>query len=112
MSYCHLCSGGYQHLDYTFGGEYVSGSRSDKNSYSNSTLVGTVSTEPRQVNARMYTLVSTRGTCTQPNNTGVSIVLNTINFFSCLPSLILTLSIFCNTAANCVEAGTQCASHT
>ena len=92
MSYCQLCSGGCQNLDYTFGGKYVSGSRSDKNSYSNSTLAGTVSTEPRRVNARMYTHVSMRGTCTQPNNTGVSIVLNTINLFSCLPSLKFTLS--------------------
>jgi hypothetical protein len=92
MSYCHLCSSGYQNLDYTFGSKYVSGSRSNKNSYSNSTLLGTVSTEPRQVNARMYTHVSTCGTCTQPNNTGVSIVLNTINLFSCLPSLKFTLS--------------------
>ena len=66
MSYCHGCSGGLANVAYTFGGKYKGfGSRGDANSYNNSPLVGTVSTEPRRVNAKMYNHVSSRGTCTQ-----------------------------------------------
>ena len=69
MSYCHLCGGGYANIDYTFGGKYSgTGSRSSIYSYSNSPLAGAVSAEPRQVNAKMWNHVSTRGTCTQPYN--------------------------------------------
>ena len=51
-------------MDYTFGGKYIgSGSRGDINSYTNTDLAGTVSAEPRQVNARMYSHVSSRGSC-------------------------------------------------
>jgi len=75
MSYCHLCSGSYSNLQYTFGGNYSGvGLRSDLNSYSNYPLagLGIVSKEPRQVNAKMWSHVSTRGTCTAPSNAGVS----------------------------------------
>ena len=66
MSYCHLCNGGTTNLAYTFGGKYKGfGSRGDVNSYNNSPLAGTVSTEPRRVNAIMYNHVSSRGICTQ-----------------------------------------------
>jgi hypothetical protein len=71
MSYCHQCSGGYSNIEYTFGGKYSGvGLRSDMNSYSNSPLarLGTVSIEPRRVNAKMWSHVSSRGTCTLPSN--------------------------------------------
>ena len=73
MSYCHLCSGSYANIDYTFGGNYTgTGSRGDINSYYNSNLAGTVSTDPRRVNVKMWEHVSSRGTCTQPYVAGVS----------------------------------------
>ena len=76
MSYCHGCIGGYNNMDYTFGGKYTgTGLRSDINSYVNSPLAGTVSTEPRRVNAKMWSHVSSRGTCTQPYPTGVSTIV-------------------------------------
>jgi len=66
MSYCHGCNGGMANVAYTFGGKYKGfGSRGDVNSYNNSPLVGTVSTEPCRVNARMYNHVLLCGTCTQ-----------------------------------------------
>ncbi len=82
ISYCHQCSGGYSNIGYTFGGKYKgTGLRSDINSYDNSLLAGTVSTEPRRVNVKMWNHVSSRGTCTQPNpTTSVSILLNVIHF--------------------------------
>jgi hypothetical protein len=76
MSYCHLCSGSYSNIEYTFGGKYSgTGLRSDMNSYSNSPLagLGIVSIEPRRVNAKMWSHVSSRGTCTLPSNPGVRI---------------------------------------
>jgi hypothetical protein len=76
MSYCHGCNGGYSNMDYTFGGKYKgTGSRSDINSYDNSPLagLGTISSEPRQVNAKMWAHVSSRA-CTQNFTPGVSIV--------------------------------------
>jgi endoglucanase len=67
MSYCHGCNGGINNVAYTFGGKYKgTGSRSDPNSYNNSPLAGTVSFEPRRVNAKMWAHVSSRGTCLQP----------------------------------------------
>ena len=67
MSYCHACNGGLGNVAYTFGGKYKgTGSRSDPNSYNNAPLAGTVSFEPRRVNAKMWAHVSSRGTCTQP----------------------------------------------
>ena len=61
-------------MDYTFGGKYTgTGVRSDVNSYSNSPLAGTISTEPRRVNAKMWAHVSSR-TCTQNFTPGVSIL--------------------------------------
>jgi len=60
MSYCHICTGGYSNMDYTFGGKYKgTGSRSDINSYDNSPLagLGTISSNPRQVNARPMSLL-------------------------------------------------------
>ena len=67
MSYCDLCPGGIENYAHTFGGKYKgTGSRSDPNSYNNSPLAGTVSFEPRRVNAKMWASVSSRGTCTQP----------------------------------------------
>ena len=63
-------------MDYTFGGKYKgTGSRSDINSYDNSPLagLGTISSEPRQVNAKMWAHVSSR-TCTQNFTPGVSIL--------------------------------------
>ena len=67
MSYCHKCNGGLSNMAYTFGGKYKgTGSRSDPNSYNNSPLAGTVSFDPRRVNAKMWAHVSSRGTCTQP----------------------------------------------
>jgi hypothetical protein len=76
MSYCHQCSGSYSNIEYTFGGKYSgTGLRSDMNSYSNSPLngLGTVSIEPRRVNAKMWSHVSSRGTCTSPSNPGVRV---------------------------------------
>ncbi len=70
MSYCHVCSGGLDNVEYTFGGKYSgSGSRSDVSSYYNTPLAGTVSSEPRRVTAMMNAHVSSRGTCTQPSDT-------------------------------------------
>ena len=81
-------SGGYGNMDYTFGGKYNgSGDRSVISSYINSpSLVGDVSSEPRQVNAKMYSHVSTRGECLsvpvptgptpQPTTPGVSCILS------------------------------------
>lgn len=64
MSYCHLCSGGYNNMMYTFGGKYNgSGSRGTTSSYSNSNLQGTYSIEPRRVNVNMWNHVASRGTC-------------------------------------------------
>jgi len=60
MSYCHICTGGYSNMDYIFGGKYKgTGSRSDINSYDNSPLagLGTISSNPRQVNARPMSLL-------------------------------------------------------
>jgi hypothetical protein len=75
MSYCHQCSGDYSNLEYTFGGKYKgTGLRSDINSYNNSPLAGTVSTEPRQVNAMMWSHVSSRGICTEPYPIGVRLL--------------------------------------
>ena len=94
MSYCHQCSGGYSNIDYTFGGKYKgTGLRSIIHSYDNSPLAGTVSTEPRQVNVKMWTHVSSRGTCTQPNpTTDVSMMLNiSISLF-----IISCKLLFCN----------------
>jgi hypothetical protein len=72
MSYCHYkCRGDFSNLEYTFGGKYSgTGLRSDMNSYSNSPLagLGIVSKEPRRVNAKMWSHVSSRGTCTLPSN--------------------------------------------
>ena len=77
MSYCHGCSGGYSNMAYSFGGTYSGvGFRSDVNSYTNYPLAGTISYEPRRVNARMWSHVSSRGTCTNVPPTGVSILLN------------------------------------
>jgi hypothetical protein len=76
MSYCHQCAGGYSNIEYTFGGKYSGvGLRSNMNSYSNSPLngLGTVSIEPRRVNAKMWSHVSSRGTCTSPSNPGVRV---------------------------------------
>ncbi len=73
MSYCHRCNGGMENVDYTFGGKYSgSGDRSDINSYYNSPLQGSVSFEPRQVNAKMNAHVSSRGTCTLPPSSALS----------------------------------------
>ena len=73
MSYCHICDGGLDNIDYTFGGKYNgSGDRSDVNSYYNSPLAGTVSYEPRRVTAKMNAHVSSRGTCTQPPGTATT----------------------------------------
>ena len=58
MSYCHQCTGGYSNIDYTFGGKYNSGSRGDVNSYTNTALAGSVTTEGRKVNARMWNHVN------------------------------------------------------
>lgn len=70
MSYCHICFGGFDNIDCTFGGKYYgSGDRSDVNSYYTSPLAGTVSSEPRRVTATMNAHVSSRGTCTQPSET-------------------------------------------
>lgn len=82
MSYCHLCDGGYANLAYTFGGKYKGSGliRSDINSYNNSPLAGTVSTEPRQVNAKMWEHVSSRGVCTMPYEVGVSDIFLVIMF--------------------------------
>ncbi|KAL3823124.1 hypothetical protein ACHAXA_006454 [Cyclostephanos tholiformis] len=67
MSYCHLCSGGYANMDYTFGGKYIgSGDRSSIASYTNTPLAGTVTTEARQVNVVMWAHVSSLGVCTMP----------------------------------------------
>ena len=80
MSYCHLCSGNYANMDYTFGGKYKgAGLRIDINSYNNSALAGTVSTEPRRVNVKMWEHVFTRGTCTAPPSVGVSIYFCSIS---------------------------------
>ena len=80
MSYCHGCSGGYNNMDYTFGGKYKgTGLRSDINSYNNSLLAGTVSTEPRRVNVVMWNHVSSR-TCTQPHSVSVSIIVMAVFF--------------------------------
>ena len=71
MSYCHECNGSYSNIEYTFGGKYSgTGLRSDMNSYSNSPLagLGIVSKEPRRVNAKMWSHVSSQGTCTLPSN--------------------------------------------
>ncbi|KAL9178483.1 hypothetical protein ACHAXT_001821 [Thalassiosira profunda] len=70
MSYCHLCNGGLQNIDYTFGGKYTggatgSGSRGDLDSYENSPLAGGVSFEPRRVNKVMWEHISTRGDCAE-----------------------------------------------
>jgi hypothetical protein len=82
MSYCHQCSGDYSNMAYTFGGKYKgTGLRSDINSYENSPLAGTVSTEPRQVNAMMWSHVSSRGTCSEPYPMGVSIFVEYGVFF-------------------------------
>jgi len=70
MSYCYLCNGGLENIAHTFGGKYKgTGSRSDPNSYNNSPLAGTVSFEPRRVNAKMWTSVSLCGACTKPPGT-------------------------------------------
>ncbi len=80
MSYCHLCSGSYANMDYTFGGKYKgTGLCSDFNSYNNSALAGTISTEPHWVNAKMWQHISTRRACTAlPSSVGVRILLNMI----------------------------------
>lgn len=58
-------------VDYTFGGKYSgSGSRGDSNSYTNSPLSGSISTEPRRVNAKMYQHVSSRSCTSVPPPTG------------------------------------------
>ena len=83
MSYCHLCSGGYSNVDYTFGGKYSgTGPRGDINSYSNSPLAGSVSNNPRQVNVKMWGHVSSRGTCTEPYPIGV------VSYFAPTPSYL------------------------
>jgi len=69
MSYCHLCSGSYSNIDYTFGGKYNgSGSRSDLSNYQNSPLagLGTISNEPKRVNVQMYNHVSGASCATVP----------------------------------------------
>ena len=69
MSYCDMCNGRDSNMDYTFGGKYVSGPRNIMASYKNSPLagLGVVSNEPRRVNAKMWSHVSTRTrSCTQP----------------------------------------------
>lgn len=95
MSYCHQCSGSYSNIQYTFGGKYSGvGLRSDMNSYSNSPLagLGTVSIEPRRVNAKMWSHVSSRGTCTSPSNAGVRVRLQFVCFLYCF-QFSLTLSL-------------------
>ena len=83
MSYCHLCSGRYSNIDYTFGGKYRGyGPRGDINSYSNSSLAGSVSNNPRQVNVKMWDHVSSRGTCTEPYPIGV------VSYFAPTPSYL------------------------
>jgi hypothetical protein len=110
MSYCHLCSGNYANMDYTFGGKYIgAGHRSDINSYNNSALAGTVSTEPRRVNAKMWEHVSTRGTCTAPPPMGVSILFDVRcqSFYCVLFIHSLTQAFtpsFTSTAADYVDA--------
>ena len=104
MSYCHLCGGGYANIDYTFGGKYSgTGSRGSIYSYSNSPLAGAVSAEPRQVNAKMWNHVSTRGTCTQPYNQ-VRNMLNTIMLIyvcnACVHPLRLTIAFLRIAKAN------------
>lgn len=75
MSYCHLCSGSYSNMDYTFGGKPNGGDRTQVLGYDRtSTLVNGISTEPERVNAVMYTHVSTRGSCLDVP-TGVSFIL-------------------------------------
>ena len=74
MSYCHLCNGGFTNLAYSFGGKYKGiGLRSDPLSYDNA-VAGTISTNPRRVNAKMWQHVSSRGACTNVPPTGVSIL--------------------------------------
>lgn len=64
MSYCHLCSGSYGNMLYTFGGKYQGGSRSSAASYIKTPeLVGDISTDPQRVNARMWSHVDSRGSC-------------------------------------------------
>ena len=66
MSYCYLCNGGLANMAYSFGGKYKGfRSQGDVNSCNNSPFVGTVSTEPCRVNAKMYSHVSLHGICTQ-----------------------------------------------
>ena len=61
MSYCHICSGSYNNMDYTFGGKYNGGAnRADTSAYDNSPLAGTITSEGRRVNARMWNHVNTR----------------------------------------------------
>jgi len=82
MSYCHLCSGGYSNIDYTFGGKYSgTGPRDNINSYTNSPLAGSVSNNPRQVSVKMWDHVSSRGTCTEPYSIAVSISPNAVVVF-------------------------------
>mmetsp|Transcript_28603 Transcript_28603/g.58577 ORF Transcript_28603/g.58577 Transcript_28603/m.58577 type:complete len:376 (-) Transcript_28603:116-1243(-) len=65
MSYCHLCSGGYSNMMYTFGGKPIGTTNLNvPEGYTNSNLAGTYNNEPRRVNAKMYSHVSTRGSCT------------------------------------------------
>jgi hypothetical protein len=73
MSYCHICNGwdGDANLMYTFGGIYDgSGSKSSiANWIDNPELVGNfdsthMSNDPRRVSYKMYSHVSTRGSCT------------------------------------------------
>jgi len=64
MSYCHMC-GGFQKVEYTFGGEYDgSGSKSDLSNWKRSDkLDGSTSTDPQRVPHKMFQHVSTRGDC-------------------------------------------------
>ncbi|KAL7464829.1 hypothetical protein ACHAXS_005152 [Conticribra weissflogii] len=63
MSYCHF--GGYSNMMYTFSGKPIDAANRDiPEGYTNSNLAGTFNNEPRRVNAKMYSHVSSRGTCT------------------------------------------------
>jgi hypothetical protein len=79
MSYCHGFSGSYSNLITPLEGSTKAAA------FYNSPLVRTVSTEPRRVNAIMWTHVSSRGICTQPYPTGVSIIVSySFAVYSCI----------------------------
>ena len=55
MSYCNHCSGGYNSVDYTFGGTHLpGGDRSQEAGYDNTPLQGSVSSNAKRVNVNMY----------------------------------------------------------